>query len=527
MFDRSPARRLPCIIGLVSILSLFAATATRADFKIPTRGGMGIRYVVTPQMDASERHLDVDMSFYIMGKADSLTVQLPVWSPGDYHVQNHAQFVQNLQATASPGDALQEQPATVTHTDANSWTIALKPDSQSIHIRYSIPSTPPGIFSENVKLLTHFGFVNGPAAYLYVADHKDVPIFLDVKVPGGWSVTAPLPLKEANGVILPATFVAKDYDTLADSPLVFGDKLGLKTQIFQQDGIDYKVVLFRNPDKFTAVPELLKVVKALVKSEGTIMGPPATGPYSFIFDVDGPGGGLEHLNSFRIGYPSFVPPVRLASMIAHEYFHHWNVKRIRPEVLGPFDYVNPPKSHNLWFAEGVTEYYAEIATHRAGLSSAQDLLRHFGQTIAYYNTVPARKTVSAEESSYRVWEAGNSSGFGGMNYYLKGEIIGLLLDLKIRALTAGGRSLDDVMRLLYKRHNFPQAGYTEDELRTVVNEVAGQDISDFYNRLVRKTDELPTEEAISPFGLGEDMTPVAGETPAMRRLREAWLEGTN
>ena len=260
MFDKFCARRICSMGSLAVMISISAAGASRADFKIPTRGGMGIRYEVTPQMDASERRIDIDMSFYISGKADSLTVQLPVWSPGDYHIQNHAKFVQNLQATASPGDALKEQPATVTHTDANSWTIALKPDSKSIHVRYSIPSTSPGIFSENVKLLTHFGFVNGPAAYLYVADHKDVPIFLDVKVPGGWSVTAPLPLKEANGVILPSTFVAKDYDTLADSPLVFGDKLGLKSQIFQQDGVDYRLVLFRNPDKLTAVPDLLKVI---------------------------------------------------------------------------------------------------------------------------------------------------------------------------------------------------------------------------------------------------------------------------
>ena len=517
---------LPVSATLFALMLGLTPAAAHADFEIIQKNGVGVRYVVTPQMNASERHLDVMISFDIKGTSEKAELQMPVWSPGDYHVQNHGKNVQNLTASVA-SDQGKSAAATVTHPDANTWDVALPAGTTRVTVNYSVPETTPGIFSENVKLQTHFGFVNGPAAYLYVAGHKTAGCSIEVKPPATWTTTMPLPLIEQNGEVLPSSFKAADYDTLADSPLVFGDRQGLKVQVFQQDGVDYRLVLARNPDKMTQATEMMRVIKALIKSEGAIMGPPVTGPYSFIFDLDGPGGGLEHLNSFRIGYPSFVPPARLADMVAHEYFHHWNVKRIRPEVLGPFDYINPPKTNNLWFAEGVTEYYAQIATHRAGLSTANDLLQHFGQMIGYYNTVAARKTVSAEESSYRVWEANNSSGYGGLNYYLKGELIGLLLDLKIRALTAGGRSLDDVMRLLYKRHNFPNAGYTEDELRTVVNEVAGQDISAYYNRLVRETAELPLDEAFGPFGLADDVTPAPGATPAMRRMREAWLEGTN
>jgi predicted metalloprotease with PDZ domain len=138
----------------------------------------------------------------------------------------------------------------------------------------------------------------------------------------------------------------------------------------------------------------------------------------------------------------------------------------------------------------------------------------------------ARKTVTAEDASWRVWESGDSQGFGGLSYYDKGELIGLCLDLKIRAVTDGKKSLDDVMRLLMKRHAPPLPGYAEDELRLTVNEVAGQDISDLYNLIVRSTAVMPFADLLAPFGLDISFKPLLTETPAQRSLRDGWLEGT-
>jgi predicted metalloprotease with PDZ domain len=385
---------------------------------------------------------------------------------------------------------------------------------------------PAGIFSDNIKIQQHWGFINGPAALVYLVGHKDASALLMIVPPAGWSSTVPLDEQKRGDEVIANSFLAPDYDTLADSPIVFADDQGMKVYTFKQDGTDFKVVCFRHPDRIKSVPDLLQTLKTIAHTEADVMGGMDTNHYSFVFDIDGFAAGLEHLNSFRIGLASFIPPARQSSFIGHEFFHQWNVKRIRPAVLGPFDYINPPKTNNLWFAEGVTEYYAQVCSHRGGFNTADRLLAHFASQHKNMLRNEARKTVTAEESSMRVWEAGNSEGFGGLSYYEKGELIGLCLDLKIRAVTGGKKSLDDVMRLLMKRHAPPLPGYGEDELRLTVNEVAGQDLSDLYNRIVRSTAEMPIADLLAPFGLDDQFQPLATETPAQKSLREGWLEGT-
>ncbi len=244
--------------------------------------------------------------------------------------------------------------------------------------------------------------------------------------------------------------------------------------------------------------------------------------YAFLFDVNGQGGGLEHLNCCRIAIRSRGNLRRLAPLAAHEFFHLWNIKRIRPAVLGPFDYIRPPKTRNLWFAEGVTEYYAYIATRRAGLMSEEEFLNHWRFAILGMMRNPARSRVTADDASLRVWETGDSQGFGGLSYYDKGELIGLCLDLKIRQVTKNVKSLDDVMRTLMLKHNPPLPGYGEDELREVISKVAGQDLSDFYDLLARSTKEMPFAECLSYAGLDANSRPLPEASPAQIALRKSW-----
>ncbi len=366
------------------------------------------------------------------------------------------------------------------HPDDNTWDVHPNGAAHLV-LTYTLPEVPAGIFSENVQIQQHYGFINGPAALIYLVGHKDAPVQLKIVPPAGWASTVPLEEQQQGNEVVANSYRAPDYDTLADSPIVFADTLGMKVYAFKQDGTDFKVVCFRNPDHIKSIPDLLQTLKTIAHTEANLMGGMDTNHYSFVFDVDGFSAGLEHLNSFRIGLPSGVPPARLSSFIGHEFFHQWNVKRIRPAVLGPFDYIHPPQTHNLWFAEGVTEYYAQICSHRGGFTSSDELLAHFRSRNNLMLHTEARKTVTAEESSFRVWEAGNSEGFGGLSYYEKGELIGLCLDLKIRAVTNGMKSLDDVMRLLMKRHSPPLPGYGEDELRLTVNEVSGQDLRTCIN----------------------------------------------
>lgn len=501
-----------------------APVLAQGDYKVPTKDGVAITYQVTPIIDPAPHRLEIRVSFEIAGSPSKVSVQMPVWSPGDYHIQNHAKYVQALKAVLR-GASGAETPLAITHPDDNTWDIATT-GAGSVVVTYTVPEVPAGIFSENVQIQPHYGFVNGPSALLYLVDHKDLPALLTIVPPAGWTSTAPLSEKKTGTEVVANNFLAPDYDTLADSPIVFADDQGMKVYAFRQDGADFKVVCFRNPDRIQSVPDLLAALKTIAHTESALMGGMPTDHYSFLFDVGGFPAGLEHLNSFRIGLPTFRSPARFSSFIGHEFFHQWNVKRIRPVSLGPFDYIHPPVTRNLWFAEGVTEYYAQMCSHRGGFTGVDEILMHFRARISLMQRTEARKTVTAEDSSLRVWEAGNSEGFGGLSYYDKGELIGLCLDLKIRTVTEGKKSLDDVMRLLMKRHAPPLPGYGEDELRLTVNEVAGQDLSVLYNLIVRSTAEIPTQELLAPFGLDNDLRPLATETAAQRNLREGWLEGT-
>lgn len=513
------------LIGLGAVIWLSAAVPVfaQADYTIPVHDGAAITYQLTPFVDAASRHVDVTVSFEVAGSPDKISVQMPVWSPGDYHIQNHAKYIQAFKAMGLVAGA--NTALNVEHPDDNTWNV-LPNGASHLELTYTLPEVPAGIFSDNVKIQQHFGFINGPAALVYLVGHKGASAQLSIAPPTGWTSTVPLEERKRGDEVIANSFLAPDYDTLADSPVVFADDQGMKVYSFKQDGTDFKVVCFRNPDHIKSVPDLLQTLKTIAHTEAGLMGGMDTNHYSFVFDVDGFSAGLEHLNSFRIGLPSREPPARLSSFIGHEFFHQWNVKRIRPAVLGPFDYVNPPKTHNLWFAEGVTEYYAQMCSHRGGFTSANDTLRHFADSIAQMSQNEARKKVSAEDASIHVWESGNSSGFGGLSYYDKGELIGLCLDLKIRQVTVGKKSLDDVMRLLMKRHAPPLPGYGEDELRLTVNEVAGQDLSDLYNLIVRSTAEMPIADLLPPFGLDSEFRPLSTETPAQRSLRDGWLEGT-
>ncbi len=518
-------------LSLFGLSLLFGAKFNRAqdDYSVSNTDVAAVSYTLTPIISGAASHIDVRLTFSITGDPEKLLLQMPVWSPGDYHYQNHGKYVQNLTAVALTGGG-RKVDLMVTHPDQNTWEIS-PGKATKIQVSYSVPETPAGIFSENVQLQPHFGFINGPAAFVYLVNHKDLKSQVTIVSPTTWKSTMPLPTIARKDEITAkpdfstATYIAPDYDSLADSPIVFADDTGMKVYKFNQDGTDFDVVCFRNPGNIKNPPDLIDALKKIAHTETALMGGMPTRNYNFIFDVDGFSAGLEHLNSFRIGLRSQAPPNQLSAFIGHEFFHQWNVKRIRPLVLGPFDYVNAPKTHNLWFAEGVTEYYAQICSHRSGFVTAASLMNHYRFQISRMTRNPAHKTITAEESSMRVWESGDSQGFGELSYYDKGELIGLCLDFKIRAATEGKKSLDDVMRLLMKRHAPPLPGYGEDEIRITVNEVAGVDCTQLYNTIVRSTDEMPFAELAGPFGMTGDMRPIAAATPEQIALRNGWLEG--
>jgi predicted metalloprotease with PDZ domain len=201
---------------------------------------------------------------------------------------------------------------------------------------------------------------------------------------------------------------------------------------------------------------------------------------------------------------SASPTLSWLNFASHEFFHAINVKRLRPVELGPFDYERPPRTASLWISEGLTSYYGNLAVVRAGAATPQDFLAGMSSQIRQLQNTPGRLVQTLEQSSLDVWK-GTNSGIGGdpaktVSYYVKGCIVGFLLDARIRKATNDGKSLDDAMRLAYERYSGIR-GFTPEEFQRTVSETAGTDLKDFFRRTLATTEELDYSEALDWFGL--------------------------
>jgi predicted metalloprotease with PDZ domain len=220
------------------------------------------------------------------------------------------------------------------------------------------------------------------------------------------------------------------------------------------------------------------------------------------------GGGLEHENSTLLttNARAMATPRSYTSWLSfasHEYFHAFNVKRLRPVELGPFDYEDPPTTASLWLSEGVTSYYGHLFVARAGLMTPDDYLASLSSQIARLQNSPGRLVQTLEESSLRVWTNSNSGvnpDSSTVSYYVKGEIVGFLLDARIRSATEGRRSFADVMGLAYERFG-GERGFTPEEFRATAEEVAGENLEEWFLRALSSTEELDYSEALGWYGL--------------------------
>jgi predicted metalloprotease with PDZ domain len=418
---------------------------------------------------------------------ESLKVALPAWAPGAYRLMSYAKAVQNLAATGAG-----EAPLAVASVDERTWKIGAG-KSGKIRISYDLAV-------EKTRMSPDHCFLAGPDSYFYVEGHKEAPCRVRFRVPEGWRVGTAL---EAQG----PEYAARDYDTLIDCPTELG---AFDLYEFEEDGATYQLVVHSKGP--VDQKKLVGMCRKVVHEQNAVFGVPPFRRYVFFYHFrDGPGGrGLEHLNSTDIvlSYPAVkADPKLAASITSHEYFHLWNVKRIRPYELGPFDYTGIVRSKALWFCEGVTSYFGDRALPRCGLWSDQTYLNHLASEIERLQNNPDRKVTSVEKASETVWDR---KDWPRVDYYNKGELLGLLIDLKIRTTTAGERGLDDVMRLLWRRYvmdperqgkGWIGVGYPEDGLRLAVEDVSGKDWKEFFAQFVSGVEELPFEEVLAGAGL--------------------------
>lgn len=435
-------------------------------------------------------------------KIKDLTVrlQIPVWSPGAYAVGNYAASIADITATDTQGKSLR-----VFHPEPNTWDVAAN-GAKTIRVSYTVKNSD----LEDVDGVPKRAHIRGPRTYLYVVGRKAEPVTLSVVPPPNakvWKIAVGLEGAKVSGespqgaaAAAKFRYTASSYDVLADAPVEMGDYV---EDSFTSGGKIHQVVLYGNYANIDRA-KLVEYCRRVADYQTAFFGDAPFPHYVFMFRAaGGPGGGaggLEHLSSTEIGISGTVGDV-VRSVIAHEYFHLWNVKRIRPFVLGPFDYVSPPRTANLWWSEGVTSYYGDLLSRRSGINTDAEYFKHLADTITELQNTPGRLTISADEASMRVWDGG-FGGFGGLSYYTKGELVGLCLDLEIRKQTQNRKSLDDVMKSLYtqvKRGNGP--GFAEDDIKATVNRISGQDLSEFYDIAARSTEELPLAKCLSYAGL--------------------------
>jgi predicted metalloprotease with PDZ domain len=406
--------------------------------------------------------------------ADSVEFRMPAWTPGYYGLFDYAGNVRQLAAADGDGRTL-----TVEKSGSNAWTVRTGRAAR-IELTYDVLATNP--FVANAFLDETRGYITPGALFVYVPGELRRPVTVTIELNPAWSAVAtgldPVPGAPAH------TFAAADFDVLYDSPILMGNLEFLPA--FEIQGVPHRFVghALGEFDRRQFVDDLRAMVEAGIAIIGDI-------PYKhYTFLGIGPGrGGIEHANSAAVSFSGIGPDragrLRTLAFLAHEYFHLYNVKRIRPIALGPFDYDRPNVTNMLWVSEGFTAYYEYLMLARSGLMTQQELLDALSRTIAACENNPGRLFQSVTASSRETWTQGPFGRGGGLrktiSYYDKGAALGLLLDLRIRGATKNRRSLDTVMRTLYGRY-YKQLGrgWTDEEFRRACEEAAGTGLAEIF-----------------------------------------------
>ncbi len=448
----------------------------------------------TVRIPEPENHLlHVEMS---VAKAEEggVILRMPVWTPGSYLVREFSRNVMNVTARRVNGD-----PVPVTKIEKNAWRVLTKPGKR-VEISYTVYANELTVRTSHID--ADHAFLHPSSTFLYVMGRELEAATVRIEAPEGWEAATPLPLVGED------TFRAENLDQLMDSPFEIGTHQVLS---FTAAEVPHRIALYGegNFDR----EELLGDTHTICQTVAEMF--PGDHPchtYTFIFHIlEGAGGGLEHLDCSVCGFAphAFKPErkyTRQLSLIAHEYFHLWNIKRIRPRELGPFDYDRENHTRLLWVSEGFTTYYQDRILRAADLSPVPDYLDDLAGMIRAYLETPGRGVDPVAESSFDAWiklyRPNENSRNTTVSYYLKGALVALLLDLTIRDATDGEKSLDDVMAELWMLYRTrPEEGFTEEELLTILEDTAGQDLGAEIEAWVHGTDELPFDEHFAKLGL--------------------------
>ncbi|HYG09516.1 MAG TPA: PDZ domain-containing protein [Pyrinomonadaceae bacterium] len=495
--------RRTSLLSLVWILVLAAAQGAQAqqgnDRTPSANAAPEISYTVS--MPAPHTHLlQVEMRVG-SGRAGNLPAQvdlvMPVWTPGSYLVREYARHVQDFAATEAGGNS---RPLAWRKINKNTWRVETGGAAREVRATYSVYANELTVRTN--ELHDRHAFWNNAALLMYVDGQLAAPATVRVVPFGDWKVATGLPAVAGQR----NTFRAENFDVLYDSPFLASD---FKTISFEVRGVPHRIVI---DGEGNYDPERMRRdVQKIVETSVEMMGDVPYRDYTFMLMLHpSAGGGLEHLNSTALIWRryAFRPEASwddFLSLVAHEYYHLWNVKRIRPDALGPFDYTGENYTRLLWVAEGITSYYENILSRRAGVIGDREYLTTIANAIRGLQNTPGRLEQSLEEASFDAWikyyRPDENTLNSAISYYDKGAIVGLLLDLEIRRRSAGARSLDDVMRYLYNEFAKKNRNYTPEDFQRAAEQAAGASLDDFFRRYVRGREELDYNTAFNAVGL--------------------------
>ncbi|HYH99956.1 M61 family metallopeptidase [Hyalangium sp.] len=473
-----------------------------------------VRYRVS--MPRPHSHLfEVEATFPV--GPDVLDAVLPVWTPGSYLVREYARHLQDVTAVGPRGELLPVQ-------RADKRTFRVRTGGRAVTLRYRVYANELTVRTSHLD--GSHGYFNGATIFLYTDATRHHEHRVTVEAPEGWRTFSAL--EQQDGI-----FSAPDYDTLIDSPFEVGPHTPLS---FVAASVPHEVVVWGDtvpdPDKLTT--DLQRICEA----EARLLGGLPMKRYLFLVYLTDKGrGGLEHQASTALLFPRAAMQNSrgwedFLTLAAHEYFHLWNVKRIKPRALVPFDYSQENYTTLLWAFEGMTSYYDNLFVRRAGLMSAHRYLTRLGETLTTLHGTPGRRVQTLADASLMSWikhyRPDENSSNSAISYYLKGEVVCALLDLELRRATGDAKGLDDVVRLLWQRYG-NGSGVPEDGVEKLVSEVAGKDLTPFFDRAVRSTEELDYS-VLSHVGLEigfrvRESSTDRGGTPTPRKGSEAKPKG--
>jgi len=447
----------------------------------------------TVSMSQPWTHLiEVEMRVRWTQMPSRLEVKMPVWTPGSYLIREYARHVQDFQAKDGKG-----APLTWRKINKNTWQID-SANMNEVVATYRVYANELTVRTN--ELNDEHGFWNNAATLMFPVGQLKTASTVTVNPFSKWKIATGLP--KVTGQT--NTFRAENYDILYDSPFEVSD---FKEVGFTVAGKPHRIIFSGdgNYDMKKTADDVSKIVDQAYK----IFGELPYSDYTFIVNLRG-GGGLEHLNSTALQYDrfGFKPDSRYQNFLglaAHEYFHCFNVKRIRPDALGPFDYENENYTKLLWVAEGGTEYYANQLLRRAGFLTDKDYLSSKAEGIQDLMLQPGRFETSVEEASFDAWikyyRQDENAVNNQISYYDKGEIVNMMLDITIRGASGGKKSLDDVLRYLYNEYYKKGRNYTPEDFQKAAELAAGKNLDDFFTKYVRGENEIDYNSIVSAIGL--------------------------